>query len=125
MKLSTGKRLAICLSNRLSRVIRLHILWFQLMSTGNLSTVSEDDDTIEMCGPEDEPDDYDDILNVSIVSFSSLAVCPMQSHWMLRGFFYPIERSRTSSMVNFTHRECERNNWYLIVIVQTQHQETL
>ncbi|KAL6732512.1 hypothetical protein Aduo_003265 [Ancylostoma duodenale] len=37
--------------------------WQKLISTGNLSTVEEEDDTIEMCGPEDEPDDYDDILN--------------------------------------------------------------
>ncbi|EYC42159.1 hypothetical protein Y032_0541g3198 [Ancylostoma ceylanicum] len=37
--------------------------WQKLISTGNLSNVEEEDDTIEMCGPEDEPDDYDDILN--------------------------------------------------------------
>ncbi|KHJ89548.1 hypothetical protein OESDEN_10625 [Oesophagostomum dentatum] len=32
------------------------------MSTGNLSTVEEDDE-IEFCGPENEPDDYSDIYN--------------------------------------------------------------
>ncbi|VDM71435.1 unnamed protein product [Strongylus vulgaris] len=32
------------------------------MSAGNLSDIEEEEE-IEFCGPEDDPDDYDDILN--------------------------------------------------------------